>query len=229
MVNTRKHRPNLSEVAYDEVKEMILSGELGQGERLVLERMSEKLNLSITPVREALNKLVQEDLVRVTPRSSYEVVTLGIEEIKDILDLRETLETFALKTAGENLATFPVQSFREAFRKLKPDRGIRRFIETDIKFHQAIIGTSKNKKLLKLFTYIHNAQRLLMIPSARISGRMEKAIQEHLGILDAIEDGALDLAVERLGSHIQQVKSAVVQEYLERGFLNSRRGRQGPT
>ena len=56
MINPdRKHRPNLSEIAYDEIKEMILTGDLAQGERIVLERMSERLNLSITPIREALN------------------------------------------------------------------------------------------------------------------------------------------------------------------------------
>ena len=119
---TRKHRPNLSEIAYDEIREMILSGELAQGERIVLERMSEQLNLSITPIREALNKLAQDDLIKVTPRSSYEVISLGPDDINDILDLREMLETFALRTAGENLAQFPVGTFRESQQKI--NRGI---------------------------------------------------------------------------------------------------------
>jgi DNA-binding GntR family transcriptional regulator len=70
MITARKHRPNLSEIAYDEIKEMILSGDLAQGERIVLERMSERLNLSITPIREALNKLAQDDLIKVTPLAS---------------------------------------------------------------------------------------------------------------------------------------------------------------
>ena len=89
MRGLRKHRPNLSEIAYDELKEMILTGELAQGERIILEKMSEKLNLSITPLREALNKLAQDDLIRATPRSSYEVISLDTDDISDILDLRD--------------------------------------------------------------------------------------------------------------------------------------------
>ena len=84
MPGLRKHRPNLSEIAYDELKEMILTGELAQGERIILEKMSEKLNLSITPLREALNKLAQEDLIRATPRSSYEVISSITDDISDI-------------------------------------------------------------------------------------------------------------------------------------------------
>ncbi len=195
---------------------MILSGELAQGERIVLERMSEQLNLSITPIREALNKLAQDDLIRVTPRSSYEVISLGPEDISDILDLREMIETFALKTAGENLANFPVGLFRELFHKINSSGSYKKFVETDIKFHEAIIAVSKNKKVARLYSYIRNPERVLMIPSAKIEGRIDTAVKEHLAILKAIESKDLKLAVEHLGSHIQRVKSLLLQVHREK-------------
>ena len=207
----RKYRPNLSDIAYDEIKEMILSGELAQGERIVLEKMSEKLNLSITPLREALNKLAQDDLIRVNPRSSYEVISLDSDDISDILDLREMLETFALRTMGENLGQFPVQSFRDVFAKLKGTSNHRKFVEADIKFHEAIVGLTKNQKLAKLYSYIRNPERLLMVPSARIESRMDQAIEEHQKILDAIQRNDLDLAAKRLSAHIRRVKILLLQ------------------
>lgn len=209
----RKYRPNLSEIAYDEIKEMILSGDLAQGERIVLERMSERLNLSITPIREALNKLAQDDLIKVTPRSSYEVISLDPEDINDILDLREMLETFALRTAGENLAAFPVDSFREILHKINLSGNYRKFIEADIKFHETIVASSKNRRIGKLYSYIRNPERILMIPSAKIEGRIDTAVKEHLAILKAIENGDLDLAAEHLGSHIRRVKSLLLQTH----------------
>jgi DNA-binding GntR family transcriptional regulator len=194
----KKHRPNLSEVAYNEIKEMILTGELPQGERIVLERMSEKLNLSITPIREALNKLAQDDLIQVTPRSSYEVISLSIEDIGDILDIREMLET---------------ESFRDLFKRINSTQSYKKFIEADVKFHESIIALSQNKKLWKLFSYIRNAERILMTPSAKIEGRIEKAVKEHLAILDAIEKKNYDVAIKHLRSHIQRVKSVLLQFY----------------
>jgi DNA-binding GntR family transcriptional regulator len=211
MLGLRKHRPNLSEIAYDEIKEMILTGELAQGERIILENMSQKLNLSITPLREALNKLAQDDLIRVTPRSSYEVISLDTDDISDILDLRDMLETFAIRTCGENLGQFPVQSFRDAFAKLKGSRNHRKFIETDTKFHDAIADLTKNRKLAKLYGYIRNPERLLMVPSAKIEDRMDQAIDEHQKILDAIQKKDWNLAAKQLSAHIQKVKTLLLQ------------------
>ena len=213
MITAKKHHPNLSEIAYDEIKEMILSGVLAQGERIILEKMSEKLNLSITPIREALNKLAQEDLIQVNPRSSYEVITLTREDINDILDLREMLETFALRTAGENLTNFPADSFRELFHKINTGGSYKKFVEADIKFHEAVIAASKNGRLGKLYSYIRNPERILMIPSAKIAGRIETAVKEHAAILKAIENRDLDLAEEHLRSHIQRVKALLLQVY----------------
>ena len=209
----RKYRPNLSEIAYDEIKEMILSGDLAQWERIVLERMSERLNLSITPIREALNKLAKDDLIKVTPRSSYEVISLAPEDINDILDLREMIETFALRTAGENLAVFPVDSFREILHKINASGSHKKFVESDIKFHEAIVNASKNKRVGRLYSYIRNPERILMIPSAKIEGRMETAIMEHLKILEAIQKKDIDLAVQRLSTHIQRIKFLLLQIY----------------
>jgi DNA-binding GntR family transcriptional regulator len=217
MPGLRKHRPNLSEIAYDELKEMILTGELAQGERIILEKMSEKLNLSITPLREALNKLAQDDLIRATPRSSYEVISLDSDDISDILDLREMLEIFALRTWGENLAQFPVQAFRDVFAKLKGTSNHRKFVETDIKFHEVIASLTKNRKLVKLYSYIRNPERLLMVPSAKIEGRMDQAIEEHQKILDAIQKKDLDLATKRLSAHIQKVKTLLLQIHKKPG------------
>ena len=217
MINAApKHRPNLSEIAYDEIKEMILTGELAQGERIVLERMSERLNLSITPIREALNKLAQDDLIKVTPRSSYEVISLDMKDVSDILDLREMLETHALRTANDNLSQFPVQAYRDSFTKLKETGNNRKFIELDIKFHDDIVAASNNRKLGKLYSYIRNPERILMIPSAKIEGRMETAIGEHLKILEAIQKKDIDLAVQCLSTHIQRIKSLLLQIHQNR-------------
>ena len=120
VLNEKRRRPNLSEIAYDEMKDMILSGALIQGQRILLDEMSGKLNLSVAPIREALNKLAQEDLVNITPRTCHEVLSLQASDVKDILELRLLLETFALQTAGSNLAQFPTQQFREFFQFRTP-------------------------------------------------------------------------------------------------------------
>lgn len=207
----KRYRPNLNEIAYEEIKNMIFVGELVQGERILLDRMAEKMNLSITPVREALNKLAQEDLINMTPRTSYEVVSLDKDDIVDILELRELLEIFALRSAGDNIKNFPVEEMRAMIVKIYRTEDYMQFIDADIILHKAIISTARNQKLKKLFDLIYNGIRILAIPSAKVPGRIEKSNQEHLALLKEIGEGNIEKAVETLTHHIRQVKTILLE------------------
>lgn len=202
----KKRRPNLSEIAYDEIKEMILSGEVAQGERILLDEISERLNLSITPIREALNKLAQEDLIQITPRTSHAVISLDAKDASDILELRLLLETFAFQTAGDNLAEFPVQRFRDVFQRPELAQNYKEFVQYDAEFHSTIIAASNNKKLGKLYAYLQNLVLVELIAAAQIGGRIEAALEEHLKILDAIEARDVDLALAALRVHLKTVE-----------------------
>ena len=205
MNNPKKRRPNLSEIAYDEIKEMILSGEVAQGQRILLDEISERLNLSITPIREALNKLAQEDLIQITPRTSHAVISLDAKDATDILELRLLLETFAFQTVGNNLAEFPVQRFREVFQRPDLAHNYKEFVQYDAEFHSTIIASSNNKKLGKLYAYLQNLVLVELIATAQITGRIEAALKEHLKILDAIEARDTDLAIVALRMHLKTV------------------------
>ena len=211
---TKRYRPNLNEVAYEEIKNMILVGELVQGERVLLDKMAERMNLSITPVREALNKLAQEDLIQMTPRTSYQVVRLDQDDIKDILDIRELLEVFALRSAGDGLRNFPVEGMKALISKSYSSDNYMEFIEADLLLHRTIISIAKNRKLQKLFDLIYNGIRILAIPSAQVPGRIEKSNQEHLALLKEIGEGNIEKAVEHLSNHIRQVKALLLKTIL---------------
>lgn len=209
----KNYRPSLSEIVYQEVKEMILSGELPQGNRIVLDDMAEKLNLSITPVREGLNKLAQEDLIHMTPRTSYKVTQFDKKDISDIYDLRELLETYALKSSEGNLSRFPVARFRELCNKSMQGRNCKEFIQIDIEFHKEIIALSTNLKLPKMFDSIYNAVRILSLPSAQLKGRIVKSQAEHIAILDAIETNEVEHAVSALSFHIKRTKHLYLKSF----------------
>lgn len=213
MEKVKPHRPNLSDIAYQEIKQMIFLGELDQGEKILLDKLSSKLNLSITPIREALNKLGQEDLVQIKPRTSHEITSLNEQDVGDILELREMLETFALKTAGANFSRFPVKTYRKLFSTPSKYSDPNKFNEIDVQFHETIINMSRNKKLQKLFYYNDNLVCLLSHPASKIKGRIKMAVKEHLELIDAIEANNVDLAVKHLSTHLQSLKSALLQTY----------------
>lgn len=213
----KRYRPNLNEVAYEEIKNMILTGELAQGERILLDKMAEQMDLSITPVREALNKLAQDDLIKMTPRTSYEVVSLTKNDISEIIDLRELLEIFALRSDGA-LESFPVEEMRAMFTKSYCSEKYMDFVEASTLLHKTIISNAQSQKLKKLYDFIYNSIRILAIPSAKVPGRIEESIHEHLVLLEEIEKGNLEKAVELLSRHIREVKEVLLREHDERAM-----------
>ena len=94
---------SLKEKAYVELKEMIISGKLKSNERIDEELLSKSLNVSRTPVREAINKLEQEGWINIVPRKGMFVNNISIKEINDVFQVRSNLEPIILEMAFERL------------------------------------------------------------------------------------------------------------------------------
>jgi len=201
---------NLGQIAYNEIKEMILTGELEPGERIILDTLSRELNLSVTPIRDALNKLEQEDLVVITPRTSHSVVKIKEKDATDIIELRLTLEMYALQSAGKRISEFPVQKFRSLFSRSSLCSDYKKFIIADTEFHASILAVSTNQRLPKLYSYLQNLVQVLSVQAIKADGRILKASQEHQSILDAIEQQNLDLTLVELKNHFKQMRSALL-------------------
>ena len=203
-------RPNLGQIAYEELKDMILTGVLAPGERIVLDSLSQTLNLSVTPIRDALNKLEQEDLIVITPRTSHSVVKFDAADAADILDLRLMLEMYALQSVRGNLAAFPVQHFRERFASISQDENMRDFILADNQFHAAILAISPNQRLPRLYSYLQNLIQIISVQAMKTEGRIARANDEHLALLDAIASQDVELAISRLKMHFSEMRSALL-------------------
>lgn len=205
-----KPRPNLGEIAYDEIKSMILTGELEQGQRLVLDELSEQLNLSVTPIRDALNKLSQEDLVNIRPRTSHTVVQIDEKDASDILDLRRVLEVYALETAEEaSLKKFPVKKYQKIFSDESLSGTQKKFVSVDTQFHNDLLALSPNQRLPRLYAYLQNLVQVLSIKALKAEGRIRDANKEHLELLEAIGDQDLEKAVMLLNNHFAQLRKAL--------------------
>jgi len=204
-------RPNLGQIAYDEIKTMILAGELEPGGRIVLDELSQRLNLSVTPIRDALNKLAQEDLVVITPRTSHSVVKIDAKDAADILDLRLLLEVYALQTAGAALADFPAEKFRKLFSRQSSSDNSREFVKADRQFHAAILELSPNQRLPRLYSYLQNLIQVISVQALKAEGRMGDANREHLELVEAIAKGDVDFAIIRLREHFAEMRAALLR------------------
>src|ERR1700748_2523735 len=143
---------NLTALAYDSIKRHILEGKVDEDTRLTEEFLSNRLGISKSPVREALNSLQTEGLIRIEPRRGARLRRFSVKEVKDLYDLRETLEVFAVSRAQVTPALLAdlAKSVERTRRFVKANDKIRH-IEEDIRFHPAIataISTDKRCRVL---------------------------------------------------------------------------------
>src|SRR5436309_3533999 len=127
---------NLTTLAYNSIKDHILEGRLDENSRLTEEFLSTQLGISKSPIREALNRLETEGLIRIEPRKGAYLRRLSVEEVTNLYDLREALETHVVRTARLTAALLAdlQQSLKRQRAFLKANDKAQ-YIEEDVHFH----------------------------------------------------------------------------------------------
>jgi len=202
-----------TEKVYDLLVESIIKQRLSPGERLVERSLAERLGVSKTPVREALNRLKKEGLAEGTPYSGFFVARISPEDMEEIYELREVLEGLAAREATRKIneeqikeLNSIIQSFENCIRK----KELEDYSSLDLKFHNLLAAISKNGRLFQTMQLLRNQTRILMSTSVVLPERVEASLKEHKKIMDAIVSHKPDLAEEFARKHIRNVKRTVL-------------------
>ena len=196
----------LWEQVRDRLREDILAGRLEPGAELSEVGLARELGTSRGPLREALGRLASEGLVTITPRRGAVVTQLSREEFIDAYQVREALETLAVRLAVPLMSDAEVAHLRELCElmdRAARDDEVHVFFDTNNSFHEALVRGSRNQKL-------HEVHRMLvgqMVPylprSLELRGNLQQSVAEHQAILAAIEDRDAGRAADLLAEHIE--------------------------
>ena len=206
---------NLTRLAYNSIKEYILDGRLDESSRLTEEFLSTQLGISKSPIREALNRLEAEGLLHIEPRKGAYLRRLAAEDVSDLYDLREALETCVVRTAKltPELFTGLRQSLQgqRAFLKAN-DRA--HYIAEDVHFHSELARATGNTQLCAILESIQNQIWLARRNTYDLSS--QTAPDDHEAIVKALEAGDCRRAESAMRDHIRNVSRRLLV------FLESR-------
>lgn len=154
-------KPSLTERAYQQIRNDILVGKLPPGHKLVVNDLVEEWKISATPIKEALNRLVSEELVEVVPRRGMRVKTYNADDLRDIFEIRQLYEAHCCRLAVEKIDDHPevleeLTSTLEKLRSLLGDE--HNFIASyhlDEIFHMLIVGLCGNRKMIRDYDRLH--------------------------------------------------------------------------
>lgn len=213
---------SLAENAAHTLREMILLEKLPAGTQLPERNLAEALNISRTPLREAIRILATEGLVAYTPSRRPFVADPSIEEINDSLRVQGSLEALAGEWAcdlasDEEIAT--ITSINDSiFEARKGEEKLKAF-RSDMGFHEAIVAASRNETLIETHARL-NARlwRVRFLSSQRQAGR-EATSREHQEIVDALTARDAKAAAKALKGHLRTAERNVAAAIAERQEL----------
>jgi DNA-binding GntR family transcriptional regulator len=197
----------------DRIREQIVTGAFPLGARLSDKDLAAEMNVSRTPVREALLQLQSEGLIVVRPRSGTFVFDVTESDLSQICEMRSLFETGALKMAAAvnpsslvGALTFPVA---EAALALE-DKDYARCEALDTIFHETLIALSANKYLVESYRTISTKVRALRSRLPQNHARIEGAIAQHRRIIDLVAVGKAELAAAEITSHVRKVRTQLL-------------------
>jgi DNA-binding GntR family transcriptional regulator len=204
---------NKSEFAYEQITRWILDRKLLPGERLVERDLARRLELSKTPVREALLRLRQDGLVNGNFNSGVYVTRITPEDALNILDIREALEGIAARRAAQNAKPENLAELRSIIAKMEhylAEDMEKEYAKQDVELHSKIVNICGNVRLQEILRKIRMQSKILMVSTMKLPGRgIKKTFAEHEAVCQAIVSCNPDEAEKSARQHISRIRTAV--------------------
>lgn len=210
---------SLHEQTYQALRESILSGELASGDRLIETQIAEQLQVSRTPIREAIRQLQREELITADELGWLRVSTISPTEAKHLYDCRMALETLAVTGACENASDAQIKKLKsfttrveKLFKQKDSNPSNSHLLELDYQFHRTIAASSGNVCLGFLLDQVFAKMALLRVQTTRHNPRVLEIRTEHQRLTEAIAQRNIEAATQAIQSHLTASKARVVQE-----------------
>ena len=206
---------NVSSKAAEAIREMIVKGALEDGSRINEVHLADALGVSRTPLREGLNRMVAEGVLRAEPRRGFFVAPLTISEFEQLYDIRPILDPEALRLAGVPSAA-SLARLDKLNRKMLAAKTAATAIDLDNDWHAELLSGCPNRVLLDLIRQIIIRTRRYEHALFRETRHVWTASNEHDLIISALEERDLDAACAALRQNMQSGKAPIVKWLTER-------------
>jgi len=210
-VNMNEYLP-LRDVVFNTLRQAILKGELEPGERLMEIQLADRLGVSRTPVREAIRKLELEGLVLMIPRKGAEVAKISEKNLRDVLEVRRSLEELAIELACQRMTEEDFEALekaQEAFQLAVEAGDSMTIAETDEHYHDIIYNGTGNIRLVQILNNLREQMYRYRLEYIKDAEKRQILLAEHNRILKAVNGRQVADAKVAIREHIDNQEIAV--------------------
>lgn len=216
-VNMNEYLP-LRDVVFNTLRQAILKGELAPGERLMEIQLAERLGVSRTPIREAIRKLELEGLVLMIPRKGAEVAKISEKSLRDVLEVRRSLEELAIELACQRMTQEEIDELekkQEEFKKAVLAGNAMKIAETDEAYHDVIYKGTGNERLVQILNNLREQMYRYRLEYIKDEDKRQILLLEHDHILKAVRVRHVEEAKEAMREHIDNQEITVSKNIKE--------------
>ena len=205
---------NLHEATFQTLKSLLVEGKIAPGSKLNERELAERLNVSRTPIREAIRRLAADGLVELIANRSAIAVQLSIDDVIHTFDVIAELEGYSGELAAKNISDSTLSELEALQYEMMASyarRDLSSYYKLNLRIHRLINQAANNPVLATLFSQVNSRIEALRFRSNQDGVKWEKAVEEHQEMLDALK--ARDSARMRkvMITHVTNKRDVVVQ------------------
>jgi DNA-binding GntR family transcriptional regulator len=210
----------LADQVYDSVRRQLLAGDVARDGFIREQDVTEATGASRTPVREALGRLASEGFLERIPHRGFRVPEESLSRLLDLYPIVAVLEVLAGRLAFPNLTPADHAALRginDALRRATASADVIASVESNSRFHAFIAGRSGNDRLSPMLDDLRAQLRRLETWYYWRPEHGQQSVREHEELIDALEGGREDRALEILEGNMQLTRTALLKEIGRRG------------
>ena len=200
----KTERRRLADDVYQQILDAIASRDIGMDDQLVQEKLAAELEISRTPVREALLRLEQEGVLITSPRGGFMLRRISEREAREIYDVRAAIEGQAMRL----LALLDDVAIHDQLRLVIREEenltshSVRAYFSANRKIHRSLVELTDNQLLLEMFDNIWNRAGSFHLFAAIDEIDLARSLGNHLELVEAIATGDAQIAMSAIFDHI---------------------------
>jgi DNA-binding GntR family transcriptional regulator len=203
------------DAVYESLREGIMSGVLVPGQQLSVPELARRLNVSRSPIREAVLQLVSDGLAVEQPRKGVVVATVELDDVLEIHEIREFTEALSARLCAERIDSDGVAELRKIVAHqeacvAKDDAA--GYFRTNAAFHEAIGRFSRNSRLHDILISLEGQMRIGLKRVSFESEQRRRGVLEHAQIVNAIEKRDEDRAERLMREHIAKTRKRLAEQ-----------------
>ena len=199
-------RARLADEVYRQVLDAVLAGDLAPGERIVQDRIAQEINVSRTPVREALLHLEREGILAWAGTAGFTVRGIDESEVRDIYQAREAIEGYAARVVAEQRSAASLKRIEQTVEKEESiaTGGVEEYFHANRRIHRSIVEETGNRYLLKSFDAIWNRGFSFRVFASIEHSDLDASLHEHAGLVASMRSDHPRETGEAMIAHIRQ-------------------------